>query len=352
MNMPKHRDTPNYAWLNARALSAPAVGDDWRAWIAENLILGVSPEDLAGQLKEHLGIAPALAAQEVQAALQSPYLQGTRRLRNRLQKRDWTLNIASRLDKLLPASLPRRARLSGEDFLREHYTANRPVIITGMLDDCAARSKWTLEWLAAQFADRLVEAQFGRNSDADYEMNSIAHKREMRFADYIQLLQSQGRSNDFYMTANNHSRNRAALAELWKDVPHLPDYLAPPTEADGFLWLGPAGTITPFHHDLTNNFMMQIVGRKHIKLIAPWETPRLRNHRHCFTPIDGRDLSQHPELQDITVLDCTLEPGEILFLPVGWWHYVEALDVSITIAATNFRWDNRYVDSYPADHDF
>ena len=74
MNMPKHRDTPNYAWLNARALSAPAVGDDWRAWIAENLILGVSPEDLAGQLKEHLGIAPALAAQEVQAALQSPYL--------------------------------------------------------------------------------------------------------------------------------------------------------------------------------------------------------------------------------------------------------------------------------------
>ena len=273
-------------------------------------------------------------------------------MRNRLQKRDWTLNIASRLDKLLPASLPRRARLSGEDFLREHYTANRPVIITGMLDDCAARSKWTLEWLAAQFADRLVEAQFGRNSDADYEMNSIAHKREMRFADYIQLLQSQGRSNDFYMTANNHSRNRAALAELWKDVPHLPDYLAPPTEADGFLWLGPAGTITRFHHDLTNNFMMQIVGRKHIKLIAPWETPRLRNHRHCFTPIDGRDLSQHPELQDITVLDCTLEPGEILFLPVGWWHYVEALDVSITIAATNFRWDNRYVDSYPADHDF
>jgi len=350
--MPKQSDAPNYAWHNAKAQPAPAIGDDWRSWIAENLILGGSPDELAGQLQRHLGISPALAAQEVQAAQQSPYLQGARRLRNRLQKRDWTLSIASQLDKLLPASLPRRAQLSSEDLLREYYAANRPVIITGMLEDCAARSKWTLEWLGTEFAERLVEVQFGRDSDADYEMNSIAHKREMRFGDYVQLMQSQSRSNDFYMTANNHSRNRAALVELWDDVPGLPEYLAPPTEADGFLWFGPAGTVTPFHHDLTNNFMMQIVGRKRVKLIAPWDTPRLRNHRHCFAPIDGRDLSQHPELSDITVLDCVLEPGEILFLPVGWWHFVEALDVSITIAATHFRWNNRYVDSYPIDRDF
>jgi len=350
--MPKPTDAPNYAWLAARAPSAPALADDWRSWIAENLILGAAPEDLAVQLQQHLDISPELAAREVQAAQHSPYLQGARRLRNRLQKRDWTLDIASQLGKLLPASLPRRHRLDTATFLREHYAANRPVIVTGMLDDCAARSKWTLNWLAGRFADRSVEVQFGRNGDADYEINSTAHKREMRFGEYIQLLQSHGRTNDFYMTANNHSRNRAALAELWDDVPRLPEYLAPMTEADGFLWIGPAGTITPFHHDLTNNFMMQLVGRKQVKLIAPWDTPRLRNHRHCFTPVDGRDLNRHPELHDVTVLDCVLEPGEILFLPVGWWHFVEALDLSITVSATHFHWNNHFVDSYPTDREF
>lgn len=343
---------PSYAWHYGAPTQPAAMGDDWRCWLAENLMLGGAPDALATQLTQHLGITPAAAQQEVQAALASPYLRGARRLRNRLQKRDWQLAIAAQLSRLLPAELPRRSRLDSPTFLREHYAANRPVIITGMLDDCAARQRWSLDWLSAQFGERLVEVQFGRNADDDYELNSIAHKRTMRFGDYIALLQQQGRSNDFYMTANNHSRNRAALAELWADVPQLPDYLAPSAEGDGFLWFGPAGTITPFHHDLTNNFMMQMVGRKHIKLIAPWDTPKLRNHRHCFSPIDGRDLSQHPELSDVTVLECELAPGEILFLPVGWWHFVEALDISITISATHFRWDNQYVNTYPVDHDF
>jgi ribosomal protein L16 Arg81 hydroxylase len=52
------------------------------------------------------------------------------------------------------------------------------------------------------------------------------------------------------------------------------------------------------------------------------------------------------------VLECVLEPGEILFLPVGWWHYVEALDISVTLASTNFHWQNDFYTNYPADHDF
>ena len=136
-----------------------------------------------------------------------------------------------KLAQLQPPELPRRSRLGADDFLRQYYAANRPVIITDMLDDYAARQHWSLDWLAARFGERTVEVQCGRNADDDYELNSIAHKRAMRFADYIALLQAQGHSNDFYMTANNHSRNRTALAELWDDVPQLPEYLA--TRADG-----------------------------------------------------------------------------------------------------------------------
>jgi hypothetical protein len=156
------------------AVPPTAVNDSWRGWIAENLILGGQPGHLAGIMVQS-GIAEATARAEVEAALASPYLRGVARLHNRLAKRDWVLGIQSRLNQLAPAEVPRRERLSGDAFLREFYQRNQPVIITGMLDDCAARDKWTFDYLAAQLGEREVEVQFGRNADPDYEINSTSH---------------------------------------------------------------------------------------------------------------------------------------------------------------------------------
>ena len=333
--------------------SAVPVSDAWRRWIAENLMLGVDPATLAQTLAES-GIAPHEARTEIAAALASPYLHGLHRIRNRLAKRDWVLAIQSKLNRLAPIEIVREARLSGHDFLHRYYCTNLPVIITGALEDCPARKKWSLDFFKEQFGERVVEVQFGRNADALYEMNSIAHKRQVPFGEYVDLVRESGATNDFYMTANNDSSNRMALKELWRDVPQLPQYLRQQASGDGFFWFGPAGTRTPFHHDLTNNFMSQILGRKHVRLIAPWDAAKVYNHRHCFTEIHGPDidLARFPAMADVPVLDCVLAPGEILFLPVGWWHFVEALDISVTVASINFLWDNDFYTNYPTAHDF
>lgn len=329
------------------------VEDNWRRWIAENLMLGSAPPALSAIMVSN-GISANEAQAEIDAALCSPYLHGARRMANRVAKRDWVLSIQSQLNRLGDDSIPRRERLSGDEFLQQYYRSNRPVIITGMLEHFPARSKWTLDYFAGRFADRMVEVQFGRNSDTQYEMNSIAHKREVRFGDYIDMVRTCGSSNDFYMTANNDSKNRESLKELWDDVAALPEYLTDDVERRGFFWFGPAGTITPLHHDLTNNFMAQIMGRKRVRLVAPCELPRIYNVRHCFTDVDAKavDLQRFPAMADVTIHDCLLEPGEILFLPVGWWHHVEALDISVTLAATNFRWNNDFYTNYPPNHDF
>ena len=333
--------------------AAPAidVNDSWRGWIAENLILGGHPETLIGIMVQS-GIVEQSARGEIDAALRSPYLRGVSRLHNRLSKRDWVLGIQSRLNRLVPNQVPRRERLSGAVFLQEHYSRNLPVIITGMLDDCEARTKWTYDYLIAQLGEKEVEVQFGRNADPDYEMNSQTLKRRMPFGDYVALVRDAGSTNDFYMTANNDGHNRQALRDLMRDLPPLSDYLQ--EGSSGFFWFGPAGTLTPFHHDLTNNFMIQIAGRKRVRLIAPCDTPKVYNQRHCFTPVDGRniDLQRFPMMADVPVIDCVLEPGEILFLPVGWWHFVEALDVTITVSTTHFRWDNDFYTHYPSNQDF
>ncbi|SEO19616.1 Cupin-like domain-containing protein [Duganella sp. CF517] len=337
--------------MHHAAVAPVAVNDAWRTWIAENLMLGGRPEGLVGILIQS-GISEQEALAEVDAALRSPYLKGASRLHNRLAKRDWVLGIQSRLNRLAPAQVPRRERLSGDAFLAEHYRRNQPVIITGMLEDCVARAKWTLDYLRDHLGEREVEVQFGRDADPDYELNSQAHKRRMPFGEYVELVRASGRTNDFYMTANNDESNREALRELMADLPPLADYLN--DERRGFFWFGPAGTLTPFHHDLTNNFMIQIAGRKRVRLIAPCDIPRLYNQRHCFTPVDGRaiDIQRFPMMANVPVIDCVLAPGEILFLPVGWWHFVEALDITITISTTHFRWDNDFYSDYPANHDF
>ena len=151
--------------MKRRASVQPiGISDEWRRWIAENLVLGSHPDTLAGILRNS-GVPAQQAQAEIAAALASPYLHGAQRLHNRLAKRDWLLDIQCRLDCMAPAYMttvvPRRERLSGEAFLREHYLTNRPVIITGMLDDCAAR-RWTLAGLAARFGTREVEVQRGR----------------------------------------------------------------------------------------------------------------------------------------------------------------------------------------------
>lgn len=334
------------------AAGTAKFGDSQRHWIAENLLLGVAPAVLVDVLAGS-GFNRHQAIVELDTALKSPYLQGATRLRNRLDKREWIINIGARLNRILPIEIPRREKLSGAAFLAEYYCTNRPVIITGMLDDWPARQKWNCGWLRQHFAEREVEVQFGREVDANYEKNSIAHKKKMRFGEYIDWVE-RGPSNDFYMTANNDSANRVQLAELWQDILPLPDYLDPAAAGAGFFWFGPAGTITPLHHDLTNNFMAQISGRKRVKLISVAETARLANSRHCFSEIDLRqpDLTRFPAFAGVPVAECILHPGEILFLPVGWWHHVEGLDISITMAFTNFRWDNDFFSHYPAGQDY
>ena len=112
--------------------------------------------------------------------------------------------------------------------------------------------------------------------------------------------------------------------------------------------MGPAGTVTPVHHDLTNNFMAQVQGRKLIKLISPAHLPLLYNHHHCYSEVDleNIDYEKNPLFRDVTIHEITIEPGELFFLPVGWWHYVRGLDVTITITATNFRGRNDFRKDY------
>ncbi|MDO8310334.1 MAG: hypothetical protein Q7T25_00195, partial [Sideroxyarcus sp.] len=71
------------------------VSDEWRRWIAENLMLGSHPASLADILLKQ-GITAHQAKEEIDAAmsaLRSPYFQAMQKVHNRVAKRDWVLAI-------------------------------------------------------------------------------------------------------------------------------------------------------------------------------------------------------------------------------------------------------------------
>jgi Family of unknown function (DUF6065)/Cupin-like domain len=332
------------------ASARPRITDDWRRWIAENLMTYAKREDIIKRLIVE-GFTDSEVNAEIELALQSPYFKGAERLTNRLKKREWLLTCYRKVSRLRPESgeIERRHKLSRGAFLNDYYTTCRPVIITGMMDDWPAMRKWSLDYFAERFGSREVDVQLNRDSNSDYELQRPKHRGKMLFSELLEKIRTLGVSNDFYITATNNSGNKDALPELWEDIVQIPEYLNAAAPQNGFFWFGPAGTITPFHHDLTNIFMAQVMGRKRVKIVPSWDLPMMRNFHNVYCEVDGRVMPAAPQpgVGHPQILECILNPGELLFLPIACLHWVEALDVSAMMSFTNFDWDrNDYASHY------
>ena len=278
-------------------------------------------------------------------------------LRRALAKREWLLEAVEQLRDLAPGltKIERRAGLSAEEFLARYYAANRPVILTGELANWPALVRWTPEYLKTRVGTRPVEFQGARNLDREFEMHKDTHRRVAPFNLFIDQILRPGAGNDAYLTAYNSERNAEALSVLHDDLGALKKFLDGEAAAPhGMMWIGPAGTVTSLHHDLTNNFIAQIVGRKRVKLAPAAEVGKLYNERHVFSAIPDLEDSNinpksYPRLEGLRIYDVLLEPGEILFMPLGWWHQVKSIDFSVTITFTNFLWRNDANANYPPE---
>ncbi len=277
-------------------------------------------------------------------------------LRAALAKREWLLETLERQRDLgghRSSFIERRIRLGSEEFLERYYAPARPVIVTDELSHWDAVRLWTPEYLKRKIGPALVEYQDERASDPKFEIHKARHKRQGPFDAFIDAILAKGVSNDTYMTASNSELNRKALEPLSGDMGVLDKFLAPNgSSAAGMMWIGPPGTLTSLHHDLTNNLIVQLVGRKQVKILPASEVGRLHNQEGVFSRIadledPDLDLERFARLAGARVYDVVLSPGEILFLPLAWWHQVRALDFSVTTTFTNFRWPNDGFLHYP-----
>ena len=237
----------------------------------------------------------------------------------------------------------RRLEVSSAEFYSEFFFTNRPVILQGLMREWPAVEKWRPEYFKSRYGEVVVEVMVGRDGDRDYELNHANHYAEVKLSHFIDLITRTESANDCYLVARNHVLDLPGMETLRADFDCPVGFLDPDTGENPFvrLWLGPAGTLTQLHCDDCNILFGQITGRKQVRLIPPYFYQSLYNvAEYCSAvDLDDIDLTKFPAMRDVPVLEAVLEPGEFLFIPIGWWHWVKALELSSSLTFTNFYHD-------------
>ncbi|MEI2423094.1 cupin-like domain-containing protein [Arthrospira platensis SPKY2] len=271
-----------------------------------------------------------------------------------LKKIESMLVIQTQLSSLTEKSfiIDQKSNVSKLDFLDNYYSKNIPLIFTNLINDWPALKLWTPEYLKKYYGHINVEIQTNRDSDPQYEINQQNHKQIIPFAHYISWITSGRKTNNYYMVANNRNLERPEFKPLLNDLFLFPQYLETNFEKSVgsiFFWYGPEGTITPLHHDPVNLLLAQVSGTKLIRMIPPYQIPFLYNFRGVFSMVDleNPDYNKYPLFKKVKMIEFILEPGDVLFIPVGWWHHIRSLQPSISVSMTNFLFPNNYHWDYP-----
>jgi hypothetical protein len=329
-----------------REAAAPALDAGWLQWIAEQRLRGCTPESMletmAGAGHDRGASRAAIARIE-----QDPAFRAAARFQQLQRKLESVVGNLQQLWESDPmyGVVEKRSHVAPEEFVARYVRGCRPLVLTGHTHDWPAMQRWSPADLKQRFGHLDVEIQAERSADPKYEENKLLRRRTVRLADFVDQVMTGGASNDYYMTANNEVLRRPEFAPLLADIGSLPvcadrSQLA----ANSSFWFGPAGTVTPLHHDTLMLFHTQVVGRKRWRFISPLEWPKLYNHNNVFSPIDldAPDLGRYPAFAGVKVLEVIVEPGETVFLPLGWWHQVTALDISLSFSYSNVAVPNTF----------
>ncbi len=247
------------------------------------------------------------------------------------------------------AQLDRLNHPSTSKFRSQYEHKRKPVIISDGFD-CPALKKWSLDYFEKKYSDKQVRLDY-YIFDEEQQWDSC----ELMLPEALELIRSNKDTTKKYHLMQKSIPEE--FSELLSEVT-LPEYAHKSNQHITNLWIGEAGTISPAHYDFSDNFLTQIVGRKRVRLFAPTETQYIYPHTlddklletasavHIskVQDTDHLDTKRHPNIDRVCCYEGILNPGDILYMPSGWWHEIKSLDVAISV---NFWWKKNLFELSP-----
>src|SRR2546426_2235846 len=229
-------------------------------------------------------------------------------------------------------SVDRRSGLSLQEFRWKYLYPGKPVVITDAMEEWKARSSWTFDYLRSRYgATPVVVHRYHREDE--YTPEAVEH---MTLAEYIDRITT----ND-WDSYPCYLRDNWKLFLMHKDL--MSDHTVPKYFFDWFkllptfmrlpyprIFMGPKGAITPLHADIwsTHAWLSQLVGRKRWILFSPDQRQFLHNYK---VRVEQPDLERFPLFRQAKAVECTIGPGDTIFVPSRWAHWVISLEAGISL---------------------
>lgn len=249
------------------------------------------------------------------------------------------------------------AELSVKDFVEQFEIPNKPVVILNAVSDWPALQKWDEDYLARACGEKILRATSaaaaipGHFTAKEYiEYAKVAKEESPLYLFDRDFARVETLSQDYFVP---RYFSHAAFAEqgLTESIHAHTDLfrLLGETVRPDYRWLvvGPKRSGSIFHIDpnQTNAWNVCLTGRKKWIFYPPGCSPpgveSSADGAEVVVPVSTGEWlhtfwSFHQEARhspDVTKrpLEAVLGPGELIFVPHGWWHMVINLDFTIAL---------------------
>ncbi|MDF2449797.1 MAG: cupin-like protein [Bacteroidota bacterium] len=221
--------------------------------------------------------------------------------------------------------------ISTEKFNSIYFKTQKPVVIKGLSRNTEAARKWSIQYFKDILGDVIVDVYDNGNKQSAKSAFTVPDLK-MKFSEYLDIL-----------AKNEQTNLRIFLFDLFKYEARLkkefpcPDLFKGLLDNIGHMFFGGKDTTVRIHYDIdmSNVLHTHFGGRKRVVLIAPEYSTLLYclplNTYSLINP-DKPDYKKYPGLQYVKGYDFILEPGDSLFMPSGYWHYMTYLESSFSVS--------------------
>lgn len=271
------------------------------------------------------------------------------------------MQIQDSISKLKPSYSVCRAihqvqasNFSTRQFLDQYRRTGVPLVVSGLVN---LEPAWDLDYLTQVIGEQSFPLRcYGRDRYEQDKRNwtslgSGVSLQSQSFSKYAEMLKSgEASENDIYL--GRCSLNQTPLANTLAilNAEKQLGLCLPATHLN--LWLGASGHTACLHYDPMDSVLMQMHGSKHVILFPPsqldtlYPFPIYRQIRHglAIRPGYSQVYPDRPDLEAFPLFreamrhrhEVVIHPGDVLFIPAGWWHEITTLGQEMVCSVNRF----------------
>lgn len=224
--------------------------------------------------------------------------------------------------------------ITEEEFIQNYFKKNKPVLLKNFIrKDSPCWDKWSYDYFKEIAGDEIVSV-YGKE-DEHQDRAASAPIGKMTFGEYLDLIREK--PVDVRLFLFNLMKIRPELKKdvLFNDV----------TGGKVLQWLplmffGGEGSSTRNHFDIdmSHVFISQFDGAKRIWLFPNEQSDlmyKLPYNFHSIANLKTSNPEEYPGLKHLSGVEGVIEKGDTLYMPAGWWHYIqyETQGYSISVRA-------------------